>query len=481
MLPVEKVGFAWEQLPVQPFDSIAAMPVLFDRLDCFQDCQDFFQFLNQQQHQLAAAASCRDPIISIGIDLGNVDPLAVLSALMDCDQPYFYLEKKFADTAIAAGGQVISGEFDRDRFRQVRNFTTEQSIHSTANAAPRFFSQFTFFEDAIHAPAFVYLPQWQIVREGDRSVATFNLPLNATLADRETAWRQLQAMRSAHLIQWPNLRSIDRQMREVNRFRPAVVSALKLIEQRQLQKLVLALAVDVSARHSFHVLQTVDRLRQQHPHCHVFATRTRNGHFIGASPERLLSVQQNGGSRWLYTDALAGSAARGSSIATDAALGQELFDSPKERREHRLVAEFICDRLIQLGLAPDCATVPTLLKLPHLQHLHTPIQTVLPPDLHPIDLVAQLHPTPAVAGLPSKIACQQIRALETFEREHYAAPLGWIDPAGNAEFIVGIRSALLQGDRARLYAGAGIVAGSNPDRELAEVKLKLQPLLQALV
>ncbi|MBD2090406.1 isochorismate synthase [Microcoleus sp. FACHB-1515] len=457
------------------------MPVLFDRLDCFQDCQDFFQFLNQQQCQLAAAALCPDSIISIGIDLGNLDPLAILSALIEIDRPYFYLEKKFADTAIAAGGQVISGEFDRDRFRQVRNFITDQSIHATADAAPRFFCQFTFFDNAIHAPAGVYLPQWQVVREGDRSTATLNLPLNATLADRERAWRQLQAMRSAHLIQWPNLRSIDRQMREVNRFRPAVISALKLIEQQQLQKLVLALAVDVAARHSFQVLQTIDRLRQQHPHCHVFATRTHSGHFIGASPERLLSVQQNGGSRWLYTDALAGSAARGSSLATDAALGQGLFDSPKERREHQLVAEFICDRLIQLGLTPDCPTLPTLLKLPHLQHLHTPIQTVLPSHLHPIDLVAQLHPTPAVAGLPSKIACEQIHALETFEREHYAAPLGWIDPVGNAEFIVGIRSALLQGDRARLYAGAGIVAGSNPDRELAEVKLKLQPLLQALV
>ncbi|NJL20998.1 MAG: hypothetical protein HC895_09525 [Leptolyngbyaceae cyanobacterium SM1_3_5] len=188
------------------------MPVLFDRLDCFQDCQDFFQFLNQQQCQLAAAASCRDSIISIGIDLGNVDPLAVLSVLMDCDQPYFYLEKKFADTAIAAGGQVTSGAFDRDRFQQVRNFTTQQLIHSTDNAAPRFFCQFTFFDQAIHAPAFAYLPQWQIVREGDRSIATFNLPLNATLAERELAWQQLQAMRSAHLIQWPNLRSIDRQI-----------------------------------------------------------------------------------------------------------------------------------------------------------------------------------------------------------------------------------------------------------------------------
>lgn len=463
-------------------DSVAAMPVLFDRLHCFQDCQDFFQFLNQQQHQTTPiAASCSEQIISIAIELDNVDPLAVLSNLISSDQPYFYLEKKFADTAIAAGGKVAGREFDRDRFAQVRHFISTQQIFATADASPRFFCQFTFFDDAIHSPALVYLPQWQVVRQGDRAIATLNLPLNASPSDRETAWRQLQAMRSAHFAAWPNLRSIERQMREVNRFRPAVVSALKLIEHQHLRKLVLALAVDVAARHPFHELQTIDRLRQQHPHCHVFATRTDRGHFIGASPERLLSVQQQDGSRWLYTDALAGSAARGKSIATDTALGQDLLDSPKERTEHQLVAEFICDRLMQLGLAPDCADVPTLLKLPHLQHLHTPIQAVLPPQLHPIDLVAQLHPTPAVAGLPSAIALQHIRELETFEREHYAAPLGWVDTQGNAEFIVGIRSALLQGNQARLYAGAGIVAGSNPDRELAEVKLKLQPLLQALV
>ncbi|NEQ17552.1 MAG: isochorismate synthase, partial [Moorea sp. SIO3E2] len=94
---------------------------------------------------------------------------------------------------------------------------------------------------------------------------------------------------------------------------------------------------------------------------------------------------------------------------------------------------------------------------------------------------AKLHPTPAVAGVPTKIACEQIRHYETFDRSLYAAPLGWIDYQGNSEFIVGIRSALIAGNHARLYAGAGIVAGSDPNKELAEINLKLMVLLKALV
>jgi menaquinone-specific isochorismate synthase len=98
-----------------------------------------------------------------------------------------------------------------------------------------------------------------------------------------------------------------------------------------------------------------------------------------------------------------------------------------------------------------------------------------------LQIVARLHPTPAVAGAATEIACGEIRCYESFERGLYAAPLGWIDSEGNCEFIVGIRSALIDGNHARLYAGAGIVAGSDPDKELAEIQLKLQALLKALV
>jgi menaquinone-specific isochorismate synthase len=144
------------------------------------------------------------------------------------------------------------------------------------------------------------------------------------------------------------------------------------------------------------------------------------------------------------------------------------------------VLNFITQRLCQLGLLPQILA-PRLRQLSNIQHLWTPISAVVPANIHPLKIVAQLHPTPAVAGAARDVACAEIRRYENFERGLYAAPLGWIDAKGNCEFIVGIRSALIDGDRARLYAGAGIVAGSDPDKEFAEVQLKLQALLKALV
>ncbi|GFZ91393.1 hypothetical protein CYANOKiyG1_01720 [Okeania sp. KiyG1] len=117
----------------------------------------------------------------------------------------------------------------------------------------------------------------------------------------------------------------------------------------------------------------------------------------------------------------------------------------------------------------------------NIQHLWTPITAEISQNIHILEILAELHPTPAVAGVPRDTAQQQIHNFETFERSLYAAPIGWIDYQGNGEFVVGIRSALIDGDRTRLFAGAGIVVGSKPDKELAEVQLKLQTLLKALV
>ena len=122
-----------------------------------------------------------------------------------------------------------------------------------------------------------------------------------------------------------------------------------------------------------------------------------------------------------------------------------------------------------------------LLQLSNIQHLWTPIRAAVPANIHPLEIVACLHPTPAVAGAPRTVACEEIRRYETFDRALYAAPLGWIDSRGNSEFVVGIRSALIEGCQARLYAGAGIVAGSDPNKELAEIQMKFQALLNTLV
>ncbi|MEO1006610.1 MAG: isochorismate synthase, partial [Cyanobacteria bacterium J06638_38] len=193
-------------------------------------------------------------------------------------------------------------------------------------------------------------------------------------------------------------------------------------------------------------------------------------------PERLLSVQN----QQMVTDALAGSAPRGINNTEDLHLANLLLKNRKEKREHHAVRDFMIEGLRSIGLKAQQLPLQ-LLKLSNIQHLWTPIYAHLPADIQPLSIVELLHPTPAVAGVATNTACEKIRNYEKFNRSLYAAPLGWVDYEGNCEFIVGIRSALIDGDRATLYAGAGIVSGSNPDKEFDEIQLKLQSLLKALV
>jgi menaquinone-specific isochorismate synthase len=471
------------------------MPTLPNCFNCSQDRKDLYQVLSICQQKIVQRDS---QIISIAAEIDGVDPLAVLHELAAPDQPHFYLEKRFEDQAVAAIGAIAALETSGTlRFSQAQQFIDScfDRLSLIGDvfplSLPRFFCSFTFFDQSqktsLHFPsASIFLPQWQVLRQHDRCVAITNLvmPPQCNLeALTDTIWQQFQTIRLAKygIFNLPDsvLQTLNSwKIIDTHPFKAAVQSALGLIEQKQLNKLVVAHAVDVISRLPFQTVQSLHRLRTLHPESYVFSTSSGKGQsFMGASPERLIKIHNS----LLATDALAGSAPRGQTIAADTELAAQLFSSQKERLEHQVVVDFIRQRLTHLGLTPQFLAVPDLLKLPNIQHLHTPIRAKMSRQLQPLDLVAALHPTPAVAGTPRAIACQQIHRYEAFERSLYAAPLGWVDAQGNAEFIVGIRSAVVEGCHARLYAGAGIVAGSNPDREFTEVKLKLQALMQALV
>ncbi|HRJ46763.1 MAG TPA: chorismate-binding protein, partial [Opitutaceae bacterium] len=165
----------------------------------------------------------------------------------------------------------------------------------------------------------------------------------------------------------------------------------------------------------------------------------------------------------------------------DATLAEALLRSDKDRREHALVVEAVVGRLRRLGLDPGHTPAPGLRRLANLQHLHTPVRATLPPTVRLLEVLAALHPTPAVGGTPQEAAMARIRELEGFPRGLYAGTLGWMNARGGGEFFVGLRSALVEGNRARVYAGAGIVAGSTPEKEFAETELKFKAMLDALL
>lgn len=473
------------------------MPVAPRYASLLQDRKQLYQFLFDCQQR--SLEKDHPQIASISLEIDPVDPLAILHDVAQPDQPHFYLEQGVTGEKIAAIGSAISLEIKgSQRFEKTRQFIQSHLDHIVSTAShngllipPRFFCSFSFFDHpsasrSSIASTNIFLPAWQILHQLDRCQVTTNWVVQArTNVDRltETIWQQFQTIRLSkygafHLPDEMRQQLNTWEITDTDRFISTVAAALKPIQARRLDKIVLAHAIDVVARFPFQWTRSLHNLRQLHPDCHVFSSSNGQGQsFIGASPERLISIR-NG---MLITDALAGSAARGKTTRQDRDLAQQLLNSKKERHEHQVVVEFLTQTLQHLGIQPQFAAAPQLLQLSNIQHLHTPIRATLPGHLHPLDILAELHPTPAVAGMPRDIACRLIRQFEPFERSLYAAPLGWVDAQGNAEFIVGIRSALIDGHHARLYAGAGIVAGSEPTREMAEVRLKLQALLQALV
>lgn len=264
--------------------------------------------------------------------------------------------------------------------------------------------------------------------------------------------------------------------RDAGTWRRMVERTLDDIAAGRLAKLVLARAAVIRADRPFDPLRVVHRLRAAYPACAVFAVRMGGATFVGATPERLVRV--DGGC--LTTAALAGTTGRGAGPAADRALADALLASPKERAEH---AHVVAD--LHARLAPVChdlqlAAEPSVLATETVQHLHTAVTARLRAGHGILDAVAALHPTPAICGAPRPAALRVLRAREGLDRGWYGGGVGWLDGEA-AEVSVAIRCALLAGRTATLYAGAGIVDGSRWDAELEETRLKLRPLLGALL
>jgi menaquinone-specific isochorismate synthase len=261
-----------------------------------------------------------------------------------------------------------------------------------------------------------------------------------------------------------------------DQWRWEVEQSLESIERKQMDKIVLARQKRLRFQEELKVEAVLQRLADAYPSCLVFAMDRGSATFVGATPERLVSL--SGGQ--VSVTCLAGSAPRGATEEQDEQLGRSLLHTDKELREHAYVVEAI--RKALRGLCPDLGwdASPTLSKLATVQHLATTFTGATITEMHVLDLVERLHPNPAVCGAPSEEAAQAIQRLEGFDRGWYAGPVGVVYPHGDGEFGLAIRSGLLHSKEAYLYAGAGIVADSDPDAEFAETVLKFQPMLSAL-
>ena len=255
-------------------------------------------------------------------------------------------------------------------------------------------------------------------------------------------------------------------------YRSAVASAVERIREDDLSKVVLArdlrghLPVESDLRRAL-----VD-LALGYPDCWTFAV---DG-LVGSSPETLVRVHHG----TVTARVLAGTISRGADGAQDAAAAAELVASAKDQGEHRYAVTSVMDALRPHSADLAASDEPFTLKLPNLWHLATDIAGMLSDGSSSLDLAAALHPTAAVAGTPRREALAVIRELEPFDRGRYAGPVGWVGGDGDGEWAIALRCAQVDasGDLTA-YAGAGIVADSDPDRELAETTMKFRPIVEA--
>jgi menaquinone-specific isochorismate synthase len=252
----------------------------------------------------------------------------------------------------------------------------------------------------------------------------------------------------------------------------AVTAAVARIRAGEVRKVVLARDLHAAASEPIDIRVLLTRLAMRAPDCYTFACAG----LAGATPELL--IRREG--RDVSSLVLAGTTGRGGSPADDEALSAALLASAKNAEEHQYSVDSVRDLLAPLCEELTVGAAPFLLQMADYQHLATSVTGVLAKDASALALAASLHPTAAICGTPTEAALELIRELEGMDRGRYSGPVGWVDARGNGEWGIALRCGEIDGSRARLFAGNGIVAGSVAPDELAETETKFRPMRRAL-
>ncbi|HTA09226.1 MAG TPA: isochorismate synthase [Streptosporangiaceae bacterium] len=350
----------------------------------------------------------------------------------------------------AAGEKWLTELFD------AASVTDEVGVPGTGPVA---FGSFTF--DPASEGSVLIVPA---LITGRRSGVTWQTTITADGAAPEP-WRTRLAASPAEL-RWSDGSLTAPQWEQV------VAAAVARIRAGELHKVVLARDLQAYASADIDVRVLLSRLAARSPGCYTFACAG----LVGATPELL--IQREG--RDVRSLVLAGTMARGGSQADDEALSAALLGSAKNAEEHRYSVESVHDLLAPLCMELAVDPEPYLLQMADYQHLATSVSGVLAKDASALALAASLHPTAAICGTPTEAALELIRELECMDRGRYSGPVGWVDARGNGEWGIALRCGEIDRSRARLFAGCGIVAGSQPEAELAETETKFRPMRRAL-
>ena len=441
----------------------------------------------------------RRTLASGTVEIEDADPSAIVLASRLASDRWFCWEQPdnegFALAALGSVREVVSrgpgrfADLERDCTALLRDAELEEPRGLPAGAGPVWTGGFAFAPDGGREPqwsslppALMVLPELSLLRHAGGTFLTVNALLDAD-SDAEAALEGAHR-RLASLVHRP-IGPLDpdpvagttiEAPHPPGRYEALVAKTTDRIRAGGLEKAVLAREVIVSSPSAHDPAPLFGAMRELFPSCFSFACGTPEATFIGASPELL--IRRRGAVA--ATVALAGSIRRSADPAVDDHLGEQLLTSAKDRSEHEIVVRRIERALRPHSVWVQADTEPALSKIANIQHLATRVRAQLADSRSAIELAGELHPTPAVGGEPTAEALALISEIEGMDRGWYAAPVGWMDATEDGEFCVALRSALLRDRSAHLFAGAGVVADSDPAAELAETEIKLGALLPLL-
>lgn len=424
----------------------------------------------------------------------NISPVDINSIFHMMESPRTIWSSPNQPLSLSFGSAITLSASGDNRFEQIMNDATLSLSNTDIDTLGteifplKFFGGFSF--DARHkesppwsgfSSALFVLPRVQLIQTKNG----FELILNEYGDGIDPTQVELNLlslkskMESAPVSSHPHLPSqLVKLTPSVSRnlWTSQLTDVLSIIENKSLDKIVLAQSLKATLKHPLTPLNTFYNLRDQNPGCYHFLFEPLAGNtMFGATPELLVSLDGN----MIQTEILAGSIARGDSESADVTLSKELLASSKNQHEHSLVIDALKSKINTFSTDIDI-TPQKIKKLETVQHIWTTMKAKLDANEHILSIANAFHPTPAISGIPSNKAQDTIRLLEPFNRGWYGGPFGWFDHDGNGEFVVSIRSAVAHKNEVMLYAGAGIVSDSNPQEEWDEVQLKFQPILNSL-
>lgn len=348
------------------------------------------------------------------------------------------------------------------------------SFHSTINDQDELWNAFQ--------PAEALMPEWILTHHPKQNdwMLTFNYRLSS--GDQTAAIHHYYEKIKGELLtereerNYPVSIPVEGNEDKVDEWLNNVRNAIDKINRQELKKVVLSRTLSLSAKEDFNVIHTLKRLRSYRNESYIFMIERENSVFLGATPEQLIEKKAS----QFQTMCLAGTIQRGNSLSEDKTFGNELLHDTKNLSEHQMVVDMITDAMKQICHRVTYPSHPAILKTKSVQHLYTPVTGDDRDNHHILELVNLLHPTPAMGGVPLHPALEVIQESEMYERGWYASPIGWFDDRGEGEFVVGIRSALIEKKNAVLFAGCGIVGDSKPQSEREETKMKFRPMIYAM-